>query len=101
MEKVDRVLSVPYNAEGGDRLRERIINIIEAVFKECGSNYSKASAKIFRKGKPMLRQSLFKMVKSGSIRFSTFLEVLDAHDLHIVIADKKDRIVFDESDYKD
>ena len=67
---------------------ERIISLVESVFEMGDTNYSQTAATITRNGKPMLRQSLFKMVKNGSIRLSVFLDILDALDLKMVIERK-------------
>lgn len=67
---------------------KELIDLFENIMKKCGKNYSKTASMIERNGKPMARQSLFKMVKGGSLRMILFLEILDAFG--IMVEFKKD-----------
>jgi len=69
---------------------EKIVELVEGFMKENGLNYTKVSASLMRNGKPMSRQGFFKMVKNGSLRVATLMEVLDAHGMCIQIVKKKE-----------
>lgn len=55
---------------------EKVSRYIETMFKLKGTNYSQVASKLKSKsGKPMSRQTLFRMVKNETITFSTVLEI--------------------------
>lgn len=66
-----------------DPYTDRVIDLMDGLFKYCHTNYSQASTKLIRNDKPMTRQALFKMVKGGSLKVSTLLEVLDVYGVEL------------------
>lgn len=55
---------------------EKVSRYIETMFKLKGTNYSQVASKLKSKsGKPMSRQTLFRMVKNETITFATVLEI--------------------------
>lgn len=72
---------------------KELIDLFENIMKKCGKNYSKTASMIERNGKPMARQSLFKMVKGGSLRTALFLEVLDIFGITVTFS-KDGKTVF-------
>ena len=66
-----------------DPYKTKVVELVERLFKEYNLNYSKAGRQIIRDGKPMSRQSLWKMVLNGSLKLSTFLEILDANGISV------------------
>ena len=63
---------------------EELITIFEALSKSCWSNYSRVAANISKDGKPVARQSFFRMVKNGSLRATALFMVLDVLGVKLV-----------------
>ena len=66
-------------------MKEKVVQLMDAVMALGNTNYSRVAAMIEKNGKPLTRQSFFKMVKNGSLRLSVFLEVLDVLGMEMVI----------------
>ena len=66
-----------------------MVELVEGFMKEHGLNYAKVASTLVRDGKPMSRQGFFKMVKNGSLRVTTLMEVLDAQDAEIKIENRR------------
>lgn len=66
-----------------DPYTERVAELMNGLMVFCHTNYSQASAKLIRNGKPMTRQGLWKMVQGGSLKVATLLEVLDAYGVEL------------------
>ena len=62
-----------------------VVKTIESLLKYRGTNYAQVASKL-----GMSRQAFFRMVKGGTIKFSTFLKMLDVLGLGIRIADGGD-----------
>lgn len=71
-----------------------VIDIFEEIMDGCGTNYSKVASMIVNDGKPMSRQSIFKMVKQGSLKVSTLFRILDALDVEVDFVKHDDTIAF-------
>ena len=69
---------------------ERASALVDECMDLAGTNYSQAASRIIKNGKPLSRQSFFKMAKSGSIKLSTFMAMLDAYDLEMEIRRKSE-----------
>lgn len=61
---------------------------VEYLLQNAGLSYGKAASLIGRNGKPLSRQSFFKMVKNGSIRLSVFLELIDSLGYELICRKK-------------
>lgn len=67
---------------------ERVVKFVETMLKLNGTNYSQVASKLKGKnGKPMSRQTLFRMVKNGTISFQNVLDIADLLGDSIEISD--------------
>ena len=86
----DKIMStIMATSDGGvsmvdGKYTSRVIYIVDGLLDQCGSNYSRAS-----QGMNLSRQALWKMVHSGEIKFSTFLEMLRVLNVDISFQGKK------------
>lgn len=76
--------------------KDEIKEMFDSILRGCGTNGSRVASMIIRDGKPMVRQSLFKMVKGGSLRVDTLLRILDMLDLEIKI-EKGNEVIYGRS----
>lgn len=76
--------------------KEEIKEMFESILKGCESNYSRVASMVVRDGKPMVRQSLFKMVRGGSLRVVTLFRVLDIFGLNVKI-EKDNEVIYERS----
>ena len=82
--------------EGGDELsdnkyKDRATALFESFMRRKGLNYSKIAGDMTANGRSMSRQGIFKMVKNGSIKVSTLMEILDYYEMQMVIRKKPKR----------
>ena len=63
---------------------DEIIAMFESIAKYCGSNYSRVAASVNEAGNRVARQSLFRMVKNGSLKVSILFDVLDALGVNLI-----------------
>ncbi len=63
--------------------REQVSALMDELLSLVGANYSRAAKKIVRNGKPMSRQSLTKMSRTGSMKVEVLLELLDAYGVSL------------------
>ena len=71
-----------------DFYAQRAAELVDAVIAKCGTNYSQLAGKIERGDRVLSRQSFYKMAKSGSIRLSVFLQIIDLLGLELVVRSK-------------
>ena len=71
-----------------------VIEIFEQIMGKCGTNYSKVASMIVNDGKPMSRQSIFKMVKGGSLKLSVLFRILDMLDVEVEFRRHGEMIAF-------
>lgn len=63
--------------------REQVSALMDELLSLVGASYSRAAKKIVRNGKPMSRQSLTKMSRTGSMKVEVLLELLDAYGVSL------------------
>ena len=72
-----------------DHYKEKVRELVEKMFKVYHLNYSKVAQQMGEDGRQMSRQSLWKMVNNGSLKLSTFLEMLDVSGIEMNLSLEK------------
>ena len=71
-----------------DYYAQKAAELVDEVIARFGTNYSQLAGKIERGDRVLSRQSFFKMAKSGTMRLSVFLQIIDLLGLELVVRSK-------------
>lgn len=79
-----------------EKYNYKIKELVGGLASACGTNIAQIASKMMRNGKKLTRQALWREIRNGTLRASTFLEVLDVLGIELKFLKDGKEISFEQ-----